>query len=79
MGFLGGTVIFNADGEEIGKVTSGCPSPCLKRNIAIGYVGTKWSKAGTEVRLDVEGKKKKLIDGTISKMPFVPTHYYTGR
>ncbi|KAL8717958.1 MAG: hypothetical protein Q9225_004849 [Loekoesia sp. 1 TL-2023] len=45
-----GAKIVAADGEEeIGHVTSGCPSPTLGKNIAMGYVKNGMHKAGTEV------------------------------
>ncbi|CAB3996704.1 Aminomethyltransferase, mitochondrial [Paramuricea clavata] len=69
-----GAAILDADGNEIGKVTSGCPSPCLpKQNIAMGYVQTKHAKNGSALQLQVH---KKLVQATVTKMPFVPTTYY---
>lgn len=35
------------DGVKIGKVTSGCPSPVLKKNVAMGYVKSGLHKIGT--------------------------------
>ncbi|GCC17609.1 aminomethyltransferase, mitochondrial [Chiloscyllium punctatum] len=68
------TPILNLDGNVIGEVTSGCPSPCLKQNIAMGYVDTEYSKPGTPIKVEV---RKKIVDATVSKMPFVPSKYYT--
>ncbi|XP_053577101.1 aminomethyltransferase, mitochondrial [Bombina bombina] len=68
------TPILNVEGRVIGEVTSGCPSPCLRYNVAMGYVEPEYVKAGTALRLEV---RKKFIDGVTSKMPFVPTKYYT--
>lgn len=68
------TPILNMDGKVIGEVTSGCPSPCLKKNIAMGYVDSAFSKNGTQIQVEV---RKKSVPATISKMPFVPTNYYT--
>ena len=68
-----GADIVNESGESIGKVTSGCPSPILKKNISMGYVKDGMHKSGTEVQVVVRGKKRKA---TIAKMPFVPTQYY---
>lgn len=61
---------------SLGEVTSGCPSPCLKHNVAMGYVETSFSKIGTPVQVEV---RKKTVPAVISKMPFVPTNYYTGQ
>ncbi|XP_051874049.1 aminomethyltransferase, mitochondrial [Pristis pectinata] len=68
------TPILNLDGKVIGEVTSGCPSPCLKQNIAMGYVDTEYSKLGTPIKVEV---RKKIVDAVVAKMPFVPTKYYT--
>uniref|UniRef100_A0A3B3R8F5 Aminomethyltransferase, mitochondrial n=1 Tax=Paramormyrops kingsleyae TaxID=1676925 RepID=A0A3B3R8F5_9TELE len=69
------TPILSPDGRVIGEVTSGCPSPCLKQNIAMGYVENEFSKVGTDVLVEV---RKKAVKAVISKMPFVATRYYTG-
>ncbi|MBN3292264.1 GCST protein, partial [Polypterus senegalus] len=70
------TPILSHEGRVIGEVTSGCPSPCLKQNVAMGYVETEFSKVGTPVKVEV---RKKVVDAVVSKMPFVPTRYYTGK
>uniref|UniRef100_UPI00358E6BC1 aminomethyltransferase, mitochondrial-like n=1 Tax=Myxine glutinosa TaxID=7769 RepID=UPI00358E6BC1 len=69
------TAILNQKQEPLGEVTSGCPSPCLKKNIAMGYLPTGCAKAGTPVLLEV---RKKLVEAVITKMPFVPNNYFTG-
>ncbi|XP_061345504.1 aminomethyltransferase, mitochondrial-like [Gastrolobium bilobum] len=60
-------------GKSIGEVTSGGFSPCLKKNIAIGYVKSGLHKAGTKVKIIIRGKAN---EGVVTKMPFVPTKYY---
>uniref|UniRef100_A0A3P8V0P4 Aminomethyltransferase n=1 Tax=Cynoglossus semilaevis TaxID=244447 RepID=A0A3P8V0P4_CYNSE len=69
------TPILSPDGRVIGEVTSGCPSPCLKKNIAMGYVESAFAKNGTSIQVEV---RKKAVPATVSKMPFVPTNYYSG-
>ena len=61
--------------KPVGQVTSGCPSPSLAEgtNVAMGYLPTELSKPGTKVRLQV---RKKLVEATVTKMPFVPTKYF---
>jgi aminomethyltransferase len=71
-----GAQILNEEGEEIGKITSGCPSPTLKKNIAMGYVKDGMHKSGTEVEVLVRGKKRKAV---VTKMPFVPSKYFKPR
>eukprot|EP00878_Enallax_costatus_P000985 GHUV01001117.1.p1 GENE.GHUV01001117.1~~GHUV01001117.1.p1 ORF type:complete len:412 (+),score=112.07 GHUV01001117.1:159-1394(+) len=63
------------DGEVIGEITSGAFSPCLKKNIAMGYVKKPYDKAGTELKVVVRGKEN---NATVTKMPFVKTTYYKG-
>ena len=59
-----------------GHVTSGCPSPSLKQNIAMAYVTSEFSKPGTSLQLEVYKKK---IEAQVVKMPFLPTNYYFGK
>jgi aminomethyltransferase len=68
-----GAEIVDGQGEKIGSVTSGCPSPTLGSNIAMGYVRDGFHKAGTEVDVVVRGKKRRAV---VTKMPFVPTKYH---
>lgn len=70
-----GAEIVSKDGEKIGKVTSGCPSPTLGKNIAMGYIKDGFHKSGTEVDVVVRGRKRKA---TVTKMPFVETKYWKG-
>lgn len=60
--------IVNAEGEQIGEVTSGTMSPSLGKGIGLGYVQTEFSKPGTEVFVRVRNKDMK---GQVVKLPFV--------
>ncbi|KAL4225990.1 hypothetical protein ACF0H5_013977 [Mactra antiquata] len=72
-----GTVIYDETGEKIiGRLTSGCPSPTLKQNVAMGYVESAFFKPGTQVKFQV---RKKMIDAVVTKMPFVPANYFFGK
>ncbi|KAF2260829.1 glycine cleavage system T protein [Lojkania enalia] len=68
-----GAQVVNDAGEHIGTITSGCPSPTLRKNIAMGYVRDGMHKSGTEVHVLVRGKKRKA---TVTKMPFVKSRYF---
>lgn len=70
----GGAVIMNQGGKEVGHVTSGCPSPCLKTNIAMGYVPRSLSKTGHTLQLRI---RTRVVEAEIVKMPFVPHKYYS--
>ena len=67
--------MFNRTGEEIGVVTSGCVSPYLHTNVAMAYLKKGYTKAGTEVQVEV---RKKRFEGSVTKMPFVPAKYFSG-
>ncbi len=59
--------IVDAEGNEIGIVTSGTMSPSLGKGIGMGYVQKEFSKTGTEIFIQV---RKKAIPATIVKLPF---------
>jgi aminomethyltransferase len=70
-----GAEIVDEKGEKIGNITSGCPSPTLGKNIAMGYIKNGFHKSGTNVEVVVRGKKRKA---QVAKMPFVPNKYWKG-
>ena len=59
--------ICNAEGNVIGKVTSGTMSPSLKKAIGMGYVASDFSKFGSEIYIRV---RNKLLKAQIVKFPF---------
>ena len=59
--------LLNTDGEEIGEVTSGTMSPTRKIGIGLGYVKTAYSKAGTDILIDMRGRKLKAV---VARPPF---------
>ena len=63
----------NGESPEIGKVTSGCPSPTLGKNIAMGYVERGYHKPGTKLGVVVRGKSR---EAEVVKMPFVSSRYW---
>lgn len=65
--------IYNNEQQKVGEITSGCPSPCLQQNIAMGYIREEYKKPGTEITLKVRDKH---YHSNVVKMPFVATHYY---
>jgi aminomethyltransferase len=68
-----GAEVVNEAGEKIGNITSGCPSPSAKKNIAMGYIKDGMHKSGTEVQVVIRGRKR---NATVAKMPFVPSKYF---
>jgi glycine cleavage system T protein (aminomethyltransferase) len=43
-------------GREAGRVTSGCPSPFLKKNIGMAYVPPASTALGTEIEVGIRGQ-----------------------
>jgi aminomethyltransferase len=68
-----GAEIADMDGNVIGAVTSGGPSPTLGRNIAMGYVPPKFAELGTELKVIVRSKP---AAAEVIAMPFVAQRYY---
>ncbi|MFN4142189.1 glycine cleavage system aminomethyltransferase GcvT [Aestuariivirga sp.] len=67
-----GTPITDESGREIGKVTSGGFGPSVGGPIAMGYVETQSSAAGTAVNLIVRGTP---MAARIVKLPFIPNRF----
>ena len=67
-----GTVLVDAAGAEIGRVTSGSFSPTLNAPLAMGYVRRKFAEDGTRLTALVRGK---ALPAVVSPMPFVPHRY----
>jgi len=68
-----GALILDAEGNEVGKITSGGFSPSLQRPIAMGYVATHLAEPGTALKLEQRGK---LFEARVAAMPFVPHKYH---
>mgnify|MGYP000008791443 FL=1 len=60
-------VINDADGNNIGKVTSGTMSPSTNKAIGLGYVTVENAAIGTEIFIEVRNKQLKAV---VSKPPF---------
>ena len=54
-----GSAVFDAAGVEVGTVTSGGYSPCLKKGVGMCYVPPHLMKAGTELTVEVRRQKQK--------------------
>lgn len=60
--------IEDANGNIIGNVTSGTQSPTLNKAIGMGYVETKLATPGSEIFIEIRGKKLKAV---VTKTPFI--------
>ena len=68
-----GAAVVDADGDEVGKVTSGGFSPMLEAPIAMAYVPAGSAEPGRDVRLVQRGK---IFQAKVTPMPFVPHRYH---
>jgi len=62
-----GYPILSPEGEEIGVVTSGMPSPTLGKSIALGFVPMAYTQVGQALKVSVRGKG---IAAEVVKTPF---------
>lgn len=67
-----GVEIFKNE-QKVGVITSGCPSPSLSVNIAMGYIQEQFKQAGCGVQLKI---RDRFYDAEVAKMPFIKTNYY---
>lgn len=63
-----GYPLFNAEGTQIGQVTSGTMSPVLGYGIGLGYVSREYAAFGTTIFVGIRDKK---IAAEIVKTPFI--------
>ena len=63
-----GYKVLDADGRDVGYVTSGSPAPFLKKNIALAYVPTELAALGTALKVEIRGQGVKA--------QVVPTPFY---
>lgn len=69
------TVLQDAQGSPVGRVTSGLLAPTANKPIAMGYLPPDLCAPGTRVNALV---RNKAVPMEVVSMPFVPTHYYRG-
>jgi len=62
-----GYLIKDADGADIGVVTSGTQSPTLGKAIGLGYVEKGFSLIGSTIYVSV---REKLVEAQVVKLPF---------
>ena len=65
--FINRPMLEKQKAEKIGVVTSGTMSPTRKIGIGMGYVKPEYSKIGTEICIDMRGRKLKAV---VVKPPF---------
>ncbi|MDJ0832408.1 MAG: glycine cleavage system aminomethyltransferase GcvT [Gammaproteobacteria bacterium] len=70
-----GAVVIDADGKEIGHVSSGSFGPTVEGPVAMGYVAIDYVAVDTRLFALVRDKKVPL---SVVKLPFVQQRYYRG-
>ncbi len=60
-------VVVDAEGNTIGKVTSGTQSPSLQKAIGMAYVAKEFAKEGTDIYIDIRNNK---VKAKVVKFPF---------
>jgi aminomethyltransferase len=61
-------IIKDAQGNPLGKVTSGTQSPSLGYGVGLGYVDISHSSVDSEIYIDIRGK---LLKAQVVKLPFL--------
>lgn len=59
--------IVDANGNHIGRVTSGTQSPSLQKAVGLGYVNTEYAKEGSEIFINIRDNK---IKAQVVRPPF---------
>ena len=60
-------VLTDGQGNAIGRVTSGCMSPCRKIGVGMGYVKPEFAKLGTTIAVQIRNKE---IPAVVVRPPF---------
>lgn len=63
-----GYTLCDADGNEIGRVTSGTMSPSTGKAIGLGYVERGFAGIASTIFVNIRGK---LLEATVVKLPFI--------
>ncbi len=70
-----GAKLVNAEGVEVGVVTSGTLGPTVGKPVALAYLSKAYAAIGVEVFAIVRDKRTPM---TVSSTPFTPNGYFRG-
>jgi glycine cleavage system T protein (aminomethyltransferase) len=57
-----------SEDKEVGRITSSAYSPTLKQPIAMAYIRREYSTAGTQVKVESDGR---ILSATVADLPFI--------
>lgn len=63
-----GYKLFSLEGQEVGFVTSGTPSPSTGDNIGVGFVSRALSENGQRLHVEIRGR---MVQAEVVPTPFV--------
>lgn len=66
-------VLLNADGAAVGTVTSGGFGPSINAPVAMGYVGSDYSRPGTALQVVIRDRTHTVH---VVELPFIEHHYH---
>ena len=70
-----GATLFDADGNPVGRVTSGGFGPSAGFPVAMGYVAAELASSGTQLFAEVRGNR---VPTAVHPLPFTPHRYRKG-
>ncbi len=70
-----GAELFDADGNQAGRVTSGGFGPSFGTPVAMGYVSAPLAQVGTQLFAEVRGNR---VPVSVHPLPFTPHRYRKG-
>lgn len=70
-----GAILVDAQGHNLGHVTSGTLAPTVNRPIAMAYLAANHAITNHEVYAEVRGKRQPM---RVTALPFVPPGYHRG-
>ena len=63
--------VYDRSGRQVGRATSGCFSPALKKNLALATVDAAQAGPGTRLRIEVTVEyERRTVDATVVRKPF---------
>ncbi len=63
--------VYDSEGRQVGRATSGAWSPTLKRNLALASVRSDWAGVGRRLNIEVTAEyERRRVTATVAHTPF---------